>query len=38
MYDHRVLDGSDVARALERLESKLTGDLVAELVSLGKAG
>jgi hypothetical protein len=31
MYDHRVLDGSMVARALERLEAKLTVDLVAEL-------
>lgn len=34
MYDHRVLDGSDVARALERLEEKLTGALVAELRGL----
>lgn len=31
IYDHRVLDGSDVARALVRLEEKLTGPLVAEL-------
>jgi hypothetical protein len=38
MYDHRVLDGSDVARALERLEAKLTGDLVTELGVPGKAG
>jgi hypothetical protein len=31
MYDHRVLDGSQVARTLERLEEKLTGAMVAEL-------
>ena len=37
MYDHRVLDGSMVARALERLERKLTGELVAELVALQSA-
>lgn len=37
MYDHRVLDGSMVARALERLEQKLTGELVAELVALQSA-
>lgn len=34
IYDHRVLDGSDVARALERLEEKLTGPLVAELKAM----
>ena len=31
MYDHRVLDGSMVARTLERLEARLTNELVAEL-------
>lgn len=31
MYDHRVLDGSDVARALERLEQKLNGAVLEEL-------
>lgn len=34
IYDHRVLDGSDVARALVRLEEKLTGPLVAELEAM----
>jgi hypothetical protein len=37
MYDHRVLDGSMVARVLERVEEKLTTDLVAELKALPKA-
>jgi pyruvate/2-oxoglutarate dehydrogenase complex dihydrolipoamide acyltransferase (E2) component len=37
MYDHRVLDGSMVARVLERIEEKLTTDLVAELNTLPKA-
>ncbi len=31
IYDHRVLDGSTVARALQRLESELTGEILAEL-------
>ncbi|HUG62327.1 MAG TPA: hypothetical protein VMP03_10805 [Methylomirabilota bacterium] len=31
MYDHRVLDGAQVARVLERLEQKLTNEMVAEL-------
>jgi hypothetical protein len=30
-YDHRVLDGAAVARALEQMESALHGDLLAEL-------
>ena len=34
MYDHRVLDGSMVARVLDRIEQKLTTDLVAELKGL----
>lgn len=34
MYDHRVLDGSMVARVLEKVEQKLTTDLVAELRAL----
>jgi hypothetical protein len=38
MYDHRVLDGSQVARALERLEQKLNGALVAELQELAGQG
>ncbi|MEX0697784.1 MAG: hypothetical protein WD099_09585 [Dongiaceae bacterium] len=37
MYDHRVLDGSEVARALERLEQKLTNELVAELRAMQAA-
>jgi len=38
MYDHRVLDGSQVARTLERLEQTLTSELVAELTALRGAG
>jgi hypothetical protein len=34
MYDHRVLDGSMVARVLERIEQKLAEDVLAELRSL----
>jgi hypothetical protein len=32
--DHRVLDGVPVARALERLEAVLAGEIVSELTSL----
>jgi hypothetical protein len=31
IYDHRVMDGSTVARALERLEAELKGDILHEL-------
>ena len=31
VYDHRVLDGANVARALARLEEKLNHDIVDEL-------
>jgi hypothetical protein len=31
IYDHRVMDGADVARALNRLEEVLNGPIVAEL-------
>ena len=34
IYDHRVLDGSTVARALVRLEELLTNECVAELKQL----
>jgi hypothetical protein len=34
MYDHRVMDGSEIARTLERLEAKLAGALVDELRAL----
>jgi hypothetical protein len=34
MYDHRVLDGSMVARTLERIEEKLLTDVLAELMSV----
>ena len=34
VYDHRVLDGSTVARALVRLEELLTNECVAELKQL----
>jgi hypothetical protein len=33
-YDHRVLDGATVARALEHLEGVLKGEMVTELQSL----
>jgi len=33
IYDQRVMDGATVARALERLETELTGDIVTELQS-----
>jgi hypothetical protein len=31
IYDHRVMDGATVARALERLETELTSGILAEL-------
>jgi hypothetical protein len=34
MYDHRVLDGSMVARALEKIEQKLLGEVLSELKAL----
>jgi hypothetical protein len=34
MYDHRVLDGSMVARVLERIEQKLANELLSELRSV----
>jgi hypothetical protein len=34
MYDHRVLDGSQVARVLGKIEEKLNGPVLAELRSL----
>lgn len=37
VYDHRVLDGATVARALARLEAELTGAVCAELRDLCKA-
>jgi hypothetical protein len=36
MYDHRVMDGSEIARTLERLEAKLAGALVDELRALAR--
>lgn len=38
MYDHRVLDGSMVARTLARVEEKLNGPVLAELRALPRAG
>jgi pyruvate/2-oxoglutarate dehydrogenase complex dihydrolipoamide acyltransferase (E2) component len=32
-YDHRVMDGATVARALQALEKILTGAIVAELAA-----
>jgi hypothetical protein len=31
IYDHRVMDGTTVARALERMETEITGSILAEL-------
>ncbi len=38
VYDHRVIDGADVARCLEDLERTLTSVLVAELDAMRRAG
>ena len=38
VYDHRVLDGATVARALARLEAELTGAVLAELRSMSGRG
>ncbi len=35
IYDHRVMDGADVARALIRLEEVLNGEIVDQLKRLG---
>lgn len=35
VYDHRVMDGSTVARALVRLEEILNGEILQELRSMG---
>lgn len=35
IYDHRVMDGADVARALTRLEEVLNSEIVDELKRLG---
>jgi hypothetical protein len=37
IYDHRVMDGTTVARALERLETEVTGNILAELRDYWKA-
>jgi hypothetical protein len=37
VYDHRVLDGATVARALVALEATLTGEILAELRDLGRS-
>jgi hypothetical protein len=34
IYDHRVMDGADVARALNRLEEVLNGEIVEQLKGL----
>ncbi|QFI66338.1 Pyruvate/2-oxoglutarate dehydrogenase complex, dihydrolipoamide acyltransferase [Sinorhizobium alkalisoli] len=36
-YDHRVMDGANVARALERFEKILNGEVAAELASLAES-
>ena len=38
VYDHRVMDGATVARALGRLEEVLTGPIVDELRTLAASG
>ncbi|MBP2238624.1 hypothetical protein J2Z31_005161 [Sinorhizobium kostiense] len=35
-YDHRVMDGANVARALERFERILNGEIAAEVASLAQ--
>lgn len=35
VYDHRVMDGATIARALHRLESVMNNEIVAELKKLG---
>lgn len=37
IYDHRIMDGATVARALAKLEAELTGSIVAELQSPAQA-
>jgi hypothetical protein len=37
-YDHRVMDGANVARALERFESILNGEVAAEVKALPHVG
>jgi hypothetical protein len=37
-YDHRVMDGANVARALERFERILNGEIAAEVTSLAASG
>jgi hypothetical protein len=37
-YDHRVMDGANVARALERFEKILNGAVADEVRSLGQIG
>ena len=37
IYDHRVMDGATVARALAKLEQNLIGPIVEELKALAKA-
>ncbi|OHV83888.1 hypothetical protein [Ensifer sp. LCM 4579] len=36
-YDHRVMDGANVARALERFEKILNGEVAAELAGLAES-
>jgi hypothetical protein len=37
-YDHRVMDGANVARALERFEQILNNEVASELTSLAQTG
>lgn len=38
VYDHRVMDGGTVARALGRLDEVLNGEVADELTEIGRAG
>jgi pyruvate/2-oxoglutarate dehydrogenase complex dihydrolipoamide acyltransferase (E2) component len=38
IYDHRVLDGATVARALVRMEAILATDIAAELATVVGCG
>ncbi len=38
VYDHRVMDGGTIARALGRLDEVLNGEMMDELTEIGRAG
>ena len=38
VYDHRVMDGATIARALARLDEVLNGEVADELTEIGRSG